>query len=162
MWWPNLNDWREIFTRENNQIIDLNLMWNKPTCLNASITQSKLPIMMQTQIRATNMGWGGATLKSLQPCLMPMPNIKLFATVDSHTIMAKQKYDDQIWTTGRKILQKITNQQTTWTWCEINRPALMHQYHFPNMQLWCKHKSKQPIWDEEGRQQPIWDEEGRP
>jgi hypothetical protein len=30
--------------------------------------------MIQTQIRATNMRWGGTTLKSSQPCLVLMPN----------------------------------------------------------------------------------------
>jgi hypothetical protein len=84
---------REI--RDNRPTIDLNLMWNQLTCLNASITLSKLPIMMQTQIQATNMRWGGRTLKSLQPW-MGQCQIQLFATVDSHTIIAKQKYDDQI------------------------------------------------------------------
>ncbi len=42
-------------------------------------------------------------------------------------IFAKQKCDDQIWTTEREILQRITIQQLTWTWCEINWPALMLQ-----------------------------------
>ncbi len=42
-----------------------------PQCINNSI---QTPIMMQTQIRATNMRWGGMTLKSLQPCLVSMPN----------------------------------------------------------------------------------------
>jgi hypothetical protein len=51
------------------------------------------------------------TLKSLQPCLVPMPNT--FVTINSHTIIAKQKYDDQIWMTGREILQEITNKQLT-------------------------------------------------
>ena len=38
--------------------------------------------------------------------------IQLLATVDSHTIIAKQKCDDQIWT-GREILQAMTIQQLT-------------------------------------------------
>jgi hypothetical protein len=46
---------REIFARDDHPTIDLNLMSNQSTCLNASITLSRLPIMMQTQIRATNM-----------------------------------------------------------------------------------------------------------
>ncbi len=70
MWWPNL-DWKRNLARDNHPTIDLNLMWNQSTCLNASITLSKFPIMMQTQIRATNMRWGGTTLTSLQPCLVP-------------------------------------------------------------------------------------------
>ncbi len=73
-WWPNLNDCRKIFARDNHPTIDLNLIRNQSTCLNASITLFKLPIMMQTQIRATDMRWGGRTLKGLQPCLVPMPN----------------------------------------------------------------------------------------
>ncbi len=73
MWWPNL-DWKKYLARDNHPTIDLNLMWNQSTCLNASITLSKFPIMMQTQIRATKMRWGGTTFKSLQPCLMPIPN----------------------------------------------------------------------------------------
>ncbi len=94
------------------------------TCLNASITLSKFPTMMQTQIQATNMRWGGTTFKSSQPCLMPMPN-----TVISHSwpdYVAKQKCDDQIWT-GRKILQEITLQQSAWTWCKISQLPSMHQ-----------------------------------
>jgi hypothetical protein len=57
---------REIFARDNRSTIDLNLMWNQSTCLNASIALSGLPIIMQTQIRATNTRWGGRTLKSSQ------------------------------------------------------------------------------------------------
>ncbi len=30
-------------------------------------------------------------------------------TIDSHTIIAKQKCNDQIWMTGREILQEITD-----------------------------------------------------
>ncbi len=37
-------------------------------------TQSKLPSMMQAQIWATNVIWGGTTFKSLLPCLVSMPN----------------------------------------------------------------------------------------
>ncbi len=65
---------REIFAREAHPTIDLNLMSNQSTCLSASITLSGLPIMMQTQFRATNMRWGGMTLNSLQPCLVLMLN----------------------------------------------------------------------------------------
>ncbi len=64
--------------------IDLNLMWNQSTCLNASTTLTKLPIMMLIQFRATNMRWGGRTLKSLQPCLMPMPNTTIGNSWLSH------------------------------------------------------------------------------
>ncbi len=39
--------------------------------------------------------------------------IQLFATIDSHTKIAKHKCDDQIWMTGREILQEITNKQLT-------------------------------------------------
>jgi hypothetical protein len=46
---------KEIYARDNHPRIELNLMRNQSTCLNASITVSKLPIMMQTQIQATNM-----------------------------------------------------------------------------------------------------------
>ncbi len=65
---------REIFARDDHLTIDLNLMNNQLTCLNASITLSRLPIMMQTQLQATNIRWGEMTVKSLQPCLVPMPN----------------------------------------------------------------------------------------
>ncbi len=75
---------REIVARDNRPTIDLNLMRNQSTCLNASITLSKLPIMMQKQIRATNMRWGGATLKILQPCLVPIPNITICHSWLSH------------------------------------------------------------------------------
>ncbi len=93
--------------------------------LHAMRTLSKLPIMMQTQIRATNMRWGGTTFKSLQPSLMPMPNTTICHSWLLHNV-AKQKCDDQIWT-GREILQEITIQQLTWTWWEISQPASMHQ-----------------------------------
>ncbi len=65
---------KKNLAKSNHPTIDLNLMWNQSTCLNASITLSKLPIMIQTQIRATNMRWGGTTFKKSQPCLVPMPN----------------------------------------------------------------------------------------
>ncbi len=74
MWWPNLYDWKRNLAREACPTIDLNLMWNQSTCLDASITLTKLPIMMQTQIQAHNMRWGERTFKSLQPCLLPMSN----------------------------------------------------------------------------------------
>ncbi len=89
--------------------------------LNASINLSKFPIMMQTQIQATNMRWVGRTFKSLQPYLVPMPNTFIGNNWLSHNI-AKQKYDDQLWT-GREILQEITVQQLTWNRCEISQPA---------------------------------------
>ncbi len=88
MWWLNL-DWKRYLAKDNPPTIDLNLMWNQSTCLNASITLSKLPIMMQTQIRATNMRWGGMTSKVCNPVLCQCP-IQLLATVDSHTIMLSQ------------------------------------------------------------------------
>jgi hypothetical protein len=75
---------RENFARDHHPTIDLNLMNNQLTCLNASITLSKLPIMMQTQIQATNMRWGGTTLKSLQACLVPMPNTTICHNCFSH------------------------------------------------------------------------------
>ncbi len=83
MWWLDL-DWKRNLARDNCQTIDLNLMWNQSTCLNASITLSKLPIMMHTQIWATNMRWGGMTLKSLQPCLVPMSNTTIGHSWLSH------------------------------------------------------------------------------
>jgi hypothetical protein len=46
---------REIFARDDHPTIDLYLMRNQLTFLNASITLSGPSIMMQTQIRATNM-----------------------------------------------------------------------------------------------------------
>ncbi len=124
MWWPNL-DWKRNLARDNRPTINLNLMWNQSTCHNASITLSKFPIMMQTQIWATNMRGGGMGLKSLQPCLLPMSNTTIGHSWLSHFV-AKHKCEDQIWT-GREILQEITVQQLTWTWCEINQPASMHQ-----------------------------------
>jgi hypothetical protein len=68
---------REIFARDDHPTIDLNLMSIQLICLNASITVSRLPIMMQTQIWATNMRWGGMNLNSLQTCLIPIPNTTL-------------------------------------------------------------------------------------
>ncbi len=93
--------------------------------LNAIRTLSKLSKMMQTQIQETSMRWGGTTFKSLQPSLVPMPNTTIGRSWLSHNV-AKQKCDDQIWN-GREILQEITIQQLTWTWCEISQPASMHQ-----------------------------------
>ncbi len=84
MWCPNLDDWKRNLARDNRLTINLNLTWNQSTCLNASITLSKLPIMMQTQIQAINMRWGGTTLKSSQPCLMPMPNSTICHSWLSH------------------------------------------------------------------------------
>ncbi len=54
--------------------------------------------------------------------------IQLFMTINSHTIIAEQKCDDQIWMTGREILQEITDKQSTWTWWIINWP--------PNLNDW--------------------------
>ncbi len=114
MWWPNLNDRREIFARDNLPTIDLNLMlmWNQSACLNASITLSKLPIMMQTQIRATNMRWGGKTLKSLQPCLVPIPN-----TTIHHSWLSHYNCQTEMWWPNlndrREILQEKPTQQLT-------------------------------------------------
>ncbi len=85
IWWPNLDDWKRNFARGNQSTIDLNLMWNQQTCLNPSITLSKLKFMMQTQIQATNMRWKGTTLKSLQPCLMTMPNTTICHNWHSHS-----------------------------------------------------------------------------
>ncbi len=84
IWRTNLNNWKRNLARDNRPTIDLNLMWNQSTCLNASILLSKHPIMMQTQIWATNMRWGGPTLKSLQPCLVPMPNTTICNNWLSH------------------------------------------------------------------------------
>ncbi len=77
-------------------------------------------------IQAINIWWGGTTLKNCNPVLCQC-QIQLFATIDSQTIIAKQKCNDQIWMTGEKSLQQKTVQQLTWTWCEINWPALMLQ-----------------------------------
>ncbi len=54
--------------------------------------------------------------------------IQLFATINSCTMIAKQKCNDQIWMTGREILQEITNKQLTWTWWIITQP--------PNLNSW--------------------------
>ncbi len=86
---------REIFARENSPTIDLNLMWNQSTCIDAWITQSKLPIMMQTQIGATNMKLGGMTLKSLQPCLVPMLD-----TTIRHSWLSHYNCQTKIWRTN--------------------------------------------------------------
>ena len=53
-------------------------------------------------------------LKSLQPCLVPMPNTTI-RDIDSQAKIAKQKCDDQIWMTGREILQEKPVQQLTGT-----------------------------------------------
>ncbi len=90
--------------------------------------------MMQTQIQATNMRWGGMTLKSSQPCLVSC-RIQLFRTIDSHTIISKQKCDDQVWMTGREILQEITDKQSTWTWWIIDQP--------PNLNDWKRNLARE-------------------
>ncbi len=95
-------DWKRNLARDNRPTIDLKLIWNQTACLNASITLSKCPIMMQTQIQSTNMRWGGTTFKSSQPYFVPMPNTVIGNSWLSHNV-GKQKCDDQIWT-GRKIL----------------------------------------------------------
>ncbi len=53
--------------------------------------------------------------------------IQLFATIDSHTIIAKQKCDDQIWMTGREILQEITNK---WYGAHVGGPKTLKKLHF--------------------------------
>ncbi len=68
--------------------------------LNASITLSKLPTIMQTQIRAANMRWGGTTLKSLQPCLMPMPN-----TTICHSWLSHYNCQTEMWWPNFKTVQ---------------------------------------------------------
>ncbi len=92
MWWPNLDNWKRNLARDNHPSIDLNLMWSQSTCLNASKTLSKLPVMMETQIWATNMRWGGTTLKSSQPCLMPMPN-----TTIGHSWLSHYNCQTEMW-----------------------------------------------------------------
>ncbi len=111
MWWPSLG-WKRNLARDSHLTIEPNLTWNQLICLNASITLCKLPKMIQTQIRATNMRWGGTNLKNLLSCLVPMSNTAIGHSWLSHFV-AKQKCDDQIWT-GREILQEITVQQLTW------------------------------------------------
>ncbi len=101
-------------------------------CLNASITQSKLPIMMQTHLQATNMRWGGTTLKSLQPCLVSMPNTTIRDNWLSHYNCQTEMW---IWMTGREILQEITNKQSTWTWWIIN-------WH-PNLDDWKRNHARE-------------------
>ncbi len=91
--------------------------------LHAMRTLSKLPIMMQTQIGATNMRWGGTTFKSSQPCLMPMSNTVIDHSWLSHYV-AKQKCDDQIWN-GTKILQEVTIQQLNWGGSGVVRDVLL-------------------------------------
>ncbi len=61
--------------------------------------------------------------------------IQLFMTIDSHAIIAKQKWDDKIWMTGREILQDITNKQSTSTWWIINWP--------PNLNDWKRNLARE-------------------
>ncbi len=60
-----------------------------PQCIKNSI---QTLIMMQTQIRATNMRWGGTTLKSLQPCLVSMPN-----TTNCHNWLSRYNCQTEMW-----------------------------------------------------------------
>ncbi len=129
----------KIFARENSLTIDLNLMWNQLTCLNASKTQSKLPIMMQTQIWATNMRWEGTTLKSLQPRLVSMPNTTICHSWLSHY------YDDQIWMTGREIFARDDHPTIDLNLMSNQSTCLNASITLSKLQLWCKHKSEQPI-----------------
>ncbi len=63
---------RDFHLNKESSIIDFNDEPDDlPQCINNFIQTS---IMMQTQIQATNMRWGGTTLKSLEPCLVPMLN----------------------------------------------------------------------------------------
>ncbi len=103
------HNWLSHYNCQNDHpTIDLNLMSNQSTCLNASITLSGLPIMMQTHIWATNMRWGATTLTSLQPFLVQC-QIQLFATVDSHTILTNRNVMTKFgWLEG-KSCKKVTN-----------------------------------------------------
>jgi hypothetical protein len=94
--------------------------------LNASITLSKFPIMMQTQIRATNMRWVGTTFKSLQPTLSRTNAQYSYWPQLTLTLCCQAEMWWPLWT-GRGIFQEITVQQLTWNWCEISWPASVHQ-----------------------------------
>ncbi len=85
---------REILQEitDNRPTFYLNLMWNQLTCLNASITLSNFPIMMQAQIWATIMRWGGMLLKGLQPFLVPMLN-----TTISHSKLSHYNCQTEMW-----------------------------------------------------------------
>jgi hypothetical protein len=115
MWWPNLNDWKRNLARDNHPTIDLNLMWYQSTCLNALITLSKLPIMMQTQIQATNMRWGGMTLKSLQPCLVSMPN-----TTICHNWLSHYNCQTEMWSQNLDDWREICKRKLSNNWLELD------------------------------------------
>ncbi len=95
-------------------------MTSKMIYHNASITQIKLPKMIQTQIQATNMRWGGTTLKICNPVSCQC-QIQLFTTIDSHTIIGKQKCDDQIWMTEKEILSKRWPRNS---WLELDEKSI--------------------------------------
>ncbi len=73
--------------------------------------------MMQTQSKQLIWDEEGQPKNVYNPVLCQCP-IQLLATVDSHTVIAKRKYDDQVWT-GREInrptidLNMIWNQSTS-------------------------------------------------
>ncbi len=77
------------------------IFFNQTQCFK---TQSKLPSMMQAQIQATNLRWGGRTL----PCVNAKYNYSRQLTLN--TIIAKQKCDDQIWMNGRRFCYARDNQ----------------------------------------------------
>ncbi len=113
--------------------------------------------------------------------------IQLFAKIKSHTIIAKQKCDDQIWMNGREILQEITNNQSTPTWWIIvwSTDLIHWRRNFPkkvcptndlilikNTWTWWKNKRSTSMlqklnpnfhqWCKHKSKQPMWDEEGQP
>jgi hypothetical protein len=146
MWWPNL-DWKRNLATDNRPTIDVNLIWNQSICLNASITLSKLPIMMQAQIWATNMRWRGTTLKSLQPCLVPMSN-----TTIGHSWLSHYNCQTEMWWPILDWKRNLTRNihptiDLNLMWNKsICFNASITQSKLPIMM---KHKSEQPIWDAE-------------
>ncbi len=73
-------------------------MTSKMIYLNASITLSKLPIMMQTQSKQPIWDEEGRPYKKSQPCLVPTPNTTICNSWLSHnncqTEMWSQNLDD--------------------------------------------------------------------
>ncbi len=66
---------------------------------------------MQTQIQATNMRWGGTTLKSLQPCLLSLPNTTIchncFSYYNCLTEMQWPNSDNWKWNLAREARPNI-------------------------------------------------------
>jgi hypothetical protein len=100
--WLVLNLWLKMWTNycviaADNLLEGMTnrmIFFNQTQCFK---TQSKLPSMMQAQIWATNVRWGGRTLSRVNA------EYNYSGQLTLNTIIAKQKCDDQIWMNWRRF-----------------------------------------------------------